>query len=87
LFQIQHCSPAFPLHLHYSDDSNEEGAEFEVDGYSPCQQSSPTPSFQISESGLAEFSEEEQIQRQQFLDGPLVSPSYGPYDSVAEEKH
>jgi hypothetical protein len=50
LFQIQHCSPAFFLHLHYFEDFNEEGAEFEVDGYSPCQQSSSAPSFQISES-------------------------------------
>jgi hypothetical protein len=49
-FQIQHCSPAFFLHLHYFEDFNEEGAEFEVDGYSPCQQSSSAPSFQISES-------------------------------------
>jgi hypothetical protein len=49
-------------HHLYSESSNEEGAEFEaceyVFEYSSCQQSSPAPSFQIHESGSAEFSEE-----------------------------
>ncbi|EFX76173.1 hypothetical protein DAPPUDRAFT_107267 [Daphnia pulex] len=77
-------------HHLYSESNNEEGAEFEaceyVFEYSSCQQSSPAPSFQIHESGSAEFSEEEPIQRQQFL-GPFVSPSYGQYPPEAEEKN
>jgi hypothetical protein len=51
----QHSSPASSLHLHYSESINGESDELENCENSPCQQSSPTPSFQISEAGSAEF--------------------------------
>jgi hypothetical protein len=82
----QHSSPASSLHLHYSESINGEGDEFEACENSPCQQCSPTPSFQISEAGSAEFSEDERDERFQRFIGPqltLVSPIWVP---VAKEK-
>jgi hypothetical protein len=81
----QHSSPASSLHLHYSESINGESDELENCENSPCQQSSPTPSFQISEAGSAEFSEDESDERQLYSVHTLstVSPAWVP---VVEEK-
>ncbi|EFX84478.1 hypothetical protein DAPPUDRAFT_314811 [Daphnia pulex] len=81
----QHSSPASSLHLHYSESINGEGDELENCENSPCQQSSPTPSFQISEAGSAEFSEDESDERQLYFVHTLstVNPAWVP---VVEEK-